>query len=75
MLCVPAETVRILNEKEWEKWQRLKDARFEMKYNPRKNLSGYDGKFFKYQDLKSWQKLLGKNSGFDSEFMHHNHET
>jgi len=59
MLSVPADTVRILSEKRWEKWEKLKNARFEMKYNPKYN--GYDhmAKIGKYEDIKSWKRILG----------------
>ena len=59
MLCVPAETVRILNEGEWEKWQKIKEARFEMKYNPQHRSSSYSDKMVRYEDVKDWHKILG----------------
>jgi len=59
MLTVPAESVKILSEKIWEDWTKIKETRFEMLYNPKYNRTDYDGRFGKYEDRKSWNKIIG----------------
>jgi len=59
MLSVPAETVRILSESIWKKWESIKNARFEMKYNPRHRGASYNEKLVRYEDVKGWHKILG----------------
>jgi len=59
MLTVPAESVKILSEKIWEEWAKIKEKRFEMLYNPKYNRKDYDGRFSKYEDRKSWKKIIG----------------
>ena len=66
MLLVPAETIRILNKGEWKKWQSIKEARFEMKYNPKHRGSSFNEKMVRYEDVKNWHKILGKNSNLDN---------
>ena len=59
MLSIPVETVRILSESIWKNWESIKNARFEMKYNPRHRGNSYSDKLVRYDDVKNWHKLLG----------------
>jgi len=59
MLTVPAESVRIMSEKIWEDWAKIKEKRFEMLYNPKYNRTDYDGRLVRYQDRKSWNQIIG----------------
>jgi len=59
MLTVPAESVKILSEKIWEEWAKIKETRFEMLYNPKYNRTDYDGRLGKYQDRKRWKQIIG----------------
>ena len=59
MLSIPAETVRILSGPMWEKWEKFKNTRFEMKYNPKYNGYGHMARIGKYEDVKTWKKILG----------------
>jgi len=59
MMSVPACTVQILSDSIWDNWESIKNARFEMKYNPRHNGASYSEKLVKYEDVKNWHKLLG----------------
>jgi len=59
MLSVPADTVRILDEKGWENWENIKNARFEMKYNPKCNGYSHIARIAKYENEKDWKRILG----------------
>ncbi len=58
-LSIPADTVRILSEKNWEMWEKIKNTRFEMKYNPKYNGYSHMARLAKYEDTKKWEKILG----------------
>jgi len=59
MLSVPADTIRILSESTWENWEKIKNANFEMKHNPKNNGYSYMARLAKYQDVVTWKKILG----------------
>jgi len=57
MLTIPAESVSAFSEKGWEKWKKIKKARFDMMYKPRGN--NHQAKLAKYENMKIWYHLLG----------------
>jgi len=59
MLSVPADTVRILSEKNWNNWEKIKNTRFQMKYNPKYNGYSHMARLAKYEDIKKWKTILG----------------
>jgi len=59
MLAVPAETSRILSEKRWKKWEKIKNGIFEMKHNPKYNGFSHMARIGKYENLKILKKFLG----------------
>jgi len=59
ILSVPADAVRILSEKRWEKWEKLKNARFEMRHNPKYNGYGHMARLGKYENVKRWREIIG----------------
>jgi len=59
MLSVPADTVRILDEKGWKNWEKIKNTRFEMKHNPKCNGYSHIERLAKYENEKDWKRILG----------------
>lgn len=59
MLTVPPDVVKQLSEKGWERWVKIKDARFETLHNPKYNGSSYMTKLGKYEDKKRWRQIVG----------------
>lgn len=59
MLTVPPDAVKQLSEKAWEKWVKIKDARFEMLHNPEGKGGSFMAKLAQYQDKKRWRQIAG----------------
>ena len=58
-VIVPAESIKILNEKIWEGLVLLKQKRFEMLHNPKYNQKDHFSKITHYEDELKWRKIVG----------------
>ena len=59
MLAVPPDSVKLLSEKMWENWLKIREARFEQLHNPEGKGSSFMAKLAQYQDKKRWRQIAG----------------